>query len=86
MIRRCGLLTCAIEAVCTSDHLLQNLSTNVPHVLSDLDASGLNHEHILVHCRQRKDTEDMMMMQHDANSILMYYYISQTVIPDRQIF
>lgn len=49
-----GFITCTIEAVCTSDHLLQNLRTNVLHVLSDLDASGLDHEHILVHCRQRR--------------------------------
>lgn len=45
--------TCAIDAVSPSHHLLQNLSPNVLHVLSDLDPSGLDQEHILIHCGQR---------------------------------
>lgn len=57
MIERYGFITCAIQAVRASDHLLQNLSADVLHVLFDLDASGLDHEHILVHCTQRRDTE-----------------------------
>lgn len=57
-LRRYGFSTCAIEAVRASDDLLQNLRTNVLHVLSDLDSSGLDHEDILVHCRRRRrDTE-----------------------------
>lgn len=44
--------TCAIYAVSPSDHLLEDLGSDVPHVLPKLDPSGLDHEHILVHCRQ----------------------------------
>lgn len=45
------IITCAIDAVCPPHHLLQNLSPDVLHVFSDLDPSGLDHEHILIHCR-----------------------------------
>lgn len=46
--------TCAVYVVGPSDHLLYDLSSDAPHVLSDLDPSGLDHEHILVHCGQKK--------------------------------
>lgn len=48
------IITCAIDTVCPPHHLLQNLSPDVLHVFSDLDPSGLDHEHILIHCRQRR--------------------------------
>lgn len=48
------LFTCAIDAVGPS-HLLQNLSSNVLNVLSDLDAPGLNHEYIFIHCKKREE-------------------------------
>lgn len=46
--------TCAVYVVGPSDHLLYDLSSDAPHVLPDLDPSGLDHEHILVHCGQKK--------------------------------
>lgn len=48
------IFTCAVYVVGPSDHLLYDLSSDAPHVLSDLDPSGLDHEHILVHCGQKK--------------------------------
>lgn len=42
-------IICAIDTVGSSHHLLQNLNPNAFHVLSDLDPSGLDHKHILIH-------------------------------------
>lgn len=49
--------TCAIHAVSPLDHLHHDLSSQVPHVLFDLEPSGLDHEHIFVHCGQKKKGE-----------------------------
>lgn len=42
--------TCAVDAVSAPHNLLKNLSADVPHVFSDLEPSGLDHEQILIHC------------------------------------
>lgn len=58
------VFTCAIYAVSPSHHLLQNLSSDVLHILSDLDPSGLDHEHILIHYGQRKEDDKLNTFYH----------------------
>ncbi len=54
-------LTCAIT-VGPSHHLLQNLRPDVLHVLSDLNPSGLDHEHVLIHCGQKGKGQCLAML------------------------
>lgn len=40
--------TCAVDVICSADHLLKNLSSHIPHIFTDLDSTGLSHEQVFI--------------------------------------
>ena len=47
-------LTCPIDIVTTSDHLLQNLNTDILHVVLDVNPCGLHHKQVLIYYGERR--------------------------------